>query len=82
METRFIVRSVHEQRSYTNSCVTWGRANLVALRDFLGWIVWVERCFPSCLEMCLLNSETSQIHNWSQLRACCVNCMTKPSIAR
>jgi len=42
LETRFIVRSVHE----------------------------------------LLNSETSQIHNWSQLRACCVNCMTKPSIAR
>ena len=32
--------------------------------------------------LCLLNSETSQIHNWSQLRACCVNCMTKPSIAR
>ena len=68
----FIVRSVHERRSSTNSCVTWGRANLMALRDFLEWIVWVERFFPSCPDMCLLNSETSQIHNWSPLRACCV----------
>jgi len=81
-EALFIVRSAHERRSCTNSFVTWGRANLMALRDFLEWIVWVERFFLSCPDVCLLNSETSQIHNSSRLRACCVGCMTRRAIVR
>ena len=54
----------------------------MALRDFLESIVRLKRFFPSCVDMCLLNSETSQTHNWSQLRAYCVSCMTRPSIIR